>query len=99
MNSQDTYILGITSATPAFLGGEPELKRRSKWVKDEWGRWVFHKVTVSSITDKEGRVLVQERTEVQKIINPEYDSTKQYVPRSKRPEWGCCWSIGSTSRP
>ena len=82
-----TYILGITSSKPAFLGGSHELEWKDKWIKDEWGRWVFQEVTVPAITDNNGNVIVPEKTEMQKIVNPEFDKTKQYIPRSKRPEW------------
>lgn len=86
-NSRDSYILGITSATPGVLGDAAKLEWKDKWVKDEWGRWVFREVTVAPITDKAGNVVVPEQTEMQKVVNPEYDGTREYVPRSKRPEW------------
>lgn len=92
-NSQDVYILGITSATPAVLGGGAELEWKDKWQKDEWGRWVFHEVIVPPVMDKKGREIVPERTEMQKIVNPEYDNAKQYVlvQRAQNGFLSACW--------
>ena len=93
-NSQDTYILGISSAAPGVLGSANELEWKDKWVKDEWGRWIFREVTVPAITSKDGTVVVPERKQVQKIVNPEYDGVIQYIPRSKRPEWVAVGLVG-----
>lgn len=93
-NSQDMYILGITSAAPAYLAGAHELEWKNKWMKDEWGRWIFHEVTDAPITNKRGQVVVPERTHMQKIVNPEYDGTKEYFPRSQRPEWVAVGIVG-----
>jgi hypothetical protein len=93
-NSQDTYILGISSATPGVLGDANELEWKDKWVKDEWGRWIFREVTVPAITGKDGTVLVPERKQVQKIVNHEYDGAKQYIPRSKRSDWVAVGLVG-----
>ncbi|WP_274435512.1 peptidase G2 autoproteolytic cleavage domain-containing protein [Alicyclobacillus sp. ALC3] len=86
-NSQDVYVLGVTSATPGVLGAAAELEWKDKWQKDKWGRWLFHEVVVPPVMDKQGREIVPGHTDTQKIVNPEYDAAKQYVPRSKRPEW------------
>ncbi len=93
-NAEDPFILGITSATPAVLGGAAELEWQDKWMKDEWGRWIFREVTVPAITSEEGVGIVPERKEMQKLVNPEYDSTKSYIPRSKRPEWVAVGLLG-----
>jgi hypothetical protein len=93
-NAEDPFILGITSATPAVLGGAAELEWQDKWMKDEWGRWIFREVTVPAITSEEGVVIVPERKEMQKLVNPEYDCTKSYIPRSKRPEWVAVGLLG-----
>jgi hypothetical protein len=33
-------------------------------------------------------------TKTRPKINPEYDETKEYIPREKRPEWNCVGLLG-----
>ncbi|MPM77975.1 hypothetical protein SDC9_124985 [bioreactor metagenome] len=86
-NNSDSFILGVTSATPCFVGNSGELIWKNKFKKDEWGRTQYENVTVPAVTDKAGAVIADEHTIKQAIISPEYDETKNYVPRSDRPEW------------
>ena len=39
-------------------------------------------------------VIVPAHIEHRQKINPEYDSSQKYIPRSERPEWGCVGMMG-----
>ncbi len=45
-NSQDTYILGIVSATPSVIGDAQDEHWQGKYLTDEWGRIQYHDVTI-----------------------------------------------------
>lgn len=92
--SQDSYILGISSATPSVIGNSGEMRWKDKFVTDEWGRIQHHKVTISAQKDEEGRVITPAREEIQWMINPEWDPTRGYVSRLKRPEWVAIGLLG-----
>jgi hypothetical protein len=44
-------------------------------------------VAVPAQKNEEGDVIVQERTDVEPVVNPEFDPELEYVPRMERPEW------------
>ncbi len=69
------------------MGNSGELRWKNKYVTDKWGRVQYADVTIPAQTDEKGNVLIPEHTESQPIINPNWDPTKEYVPRLKRPEW------------
>jgi hypothetical protein len=85
--SQDSYILGISSATPSVLGNSGEMRWKDKFVTDEWGRIQQHEVTIPAQIDEEGKVITPEYKEIQWKVNPDWDPTRGYVSRLKRPEW------------
>jgi hypothetical protein len=39
-------------------------------------------------------VIVPEHTERHRVVNPDYDGTQSYVPRSQRPEWVAVGLLG-----
>lgn len=83
----DHFILGITSAAPSVRGNSAELSWYGKCLTDEWGRKKQHEVTVPAMKDREGNVIIPERTEIQPVINPYWNSDEKYIPRIERPEW------------
>lgn len=92
--ANDDYILGIISATPAIIAGTSEFAWSNKYVMDQWGRVQYHDVTVPAVMDKDGRVIIPERIESQPVLNPEWKKTREYIPRSKRPEWVAVGLLG-----
>ncbi|MCP3739916.1 peptidase G2 autoproteolytic cleavage domain-containing protein [Rossellomorea sp. BNER] len=86
-NSQDDYILGITSAKPAFLANSGELRWKHKYLTSEWGEIMYEDISLPTVFDSRGNVIVPQRIERRPVLNPKWDSTKEYIPRSKRPEW------------
>ncbi|NIM16377.1 MAG: hypothetical protein GTO45_30665 [Candidatus Aminicenantes bacterium] len=50
------------------------------------------------VLDEEGQAVLvgsgKFETKTRPKINPEYDETKEYIPREKRPEWNCVGLLG-----
>ncbi|HGN6586305.1 TPA: peptidase G2 autoproteolytic cleavage domain-containing protein [Bacillus cereus] len=86
-NADDDYILGVVSATPAIIADASDLRWHNLFVKDEWGRIQYHEVVVPEIKDDDGRVIHPSFTKSEPILNPEWDSSQEYIPRLQRPEW------------
>ncbi|QHT61239.1 hypothetical protein GXP70_15595 [Paenibacillus lycopersici] len=84
-------------ATPAFVGEAHELEWKNKWLKDEWGRWIVQETEMAAIVDPDGNVNIPVQYELQKVLNPAYDPTRNYIPRSKRHEWSPVGLLGSSS--
>ncbi|MGE7592052.1 peptidase G2 autoproteolytic cleavage domain-containing protein [Peribacillus frigoritolerans] len=93
-NGQDDYILGITSAKPAFLADSGELRWKHKYLTTEWGEILYEDISIPSIFDAAGNVIVPQRIELRPKLNPKWDSSEEYIPRSKRPEWVAVGLIG-----
>jgi hypothetical protein len=93
-NDQDDYILGITSAKPAFLADSGELRWKHKYLTTEWGEILYGDAELPSVVDAEGNVIVPQRTERRPILNPQWNSSKEYIPRSERPEWVAVGLLG-----
>jgi hypothetical protein len=86
-NENDDYILGVVSATPAMVADASDLRWHNLFVKDKWGRIQYHEVVVPEIKDNEGRVIQPAFTKTEPILNPEWDSSQEYIPRMQRSEW------------
>ena len=98
--SEDNYILGVVSATPCVQGDNYSDDWQGKYLTDTFGakltRTVHHDAVYKDVetTDAETgettikRELVQDEYDTEEwILNPDYDSTKEYVSREHRPEW------------
>jgi hypothetical protein len=79
-----TDLLGATSGTKGIIGDAEEMNWHGKYERDEFGRYIYEDVTVVHYEGTE-----EEYTETvhTKKISKDYDPTKTYIPRSKRPEW------------
>ncbi|ONG97836.1 hypothetical protein BKK39_12000 [Bacillus cereus] len=86
-NANDNYILGVVSANPAMIADASDLRWHNLFVTDEWGRTQYHEVVVPEIKDDNGRVIHPSFTKSEPILNPEWDSSQEYIPRLQRPEW------------
>ncbi|WP_261300777.1 peptidase G2 autoproteolytic cleavage domain-containing protein [Paenibacillus andongensis] len=90
----DHFVIGITSAKPAFLSNSGELRWNQKYLTDEWGRTLYHEVAVPALTDALGEIIIPERNERQPMLNPEWNPTEVYIPRAERPEWVAIGMLG-----
>ncbi|WP_180235100.1 peptidase G2 autoproteolytic cleavage domain-containing protein [Bacillus wiedmannii] len=93
-HSEDDYILGITSATPGILGNSSDFEWRGKYLTDEWGRIQYKEVIIPEVINGEGKVITPERKEKQPMLNPKWNNTTNYIPRSERPEWVAVGLLG-----
>ncbi|WP_338787385.1 peptidase G2 autoproteolytic cleavage domain-containing protein [Metabacillus sp. FJAT-53654] len=93
-NEQDDFILGITSAKPAVLANSGELRWKSKYMTTEWGEVLYEDIALPSEFDTYGNVINPQRSERRPVLNPSWNSSKEYLPRSRRPEWVAVGLIG-----
>jgi hypothetical protein len=92
------YILGIVSANPCVLGNT-DTEWQGQFMKDEFGSYIkdkqIEKVKIPSIDENGEPIEVEEEIEVEFYkVNPDYDSSKPYVQRDKRPEWSAIGMLG-----
>ncbi len=93
-NPGDDYILGIVSGNPSIVGDSHDDQWNKMYVSDIFGTPVYEEVEVSAETDEDGNVLVEAHNETRQKVNPDYDSSQKYVPRSERPEWDAVGMMG-----
>jgi len=100
--SADDYILGIVSACPSVIGDSYDDDWSGKYTTDEWGRIQYQYVTVPTtyrnVHHEDGSIEqvidVNEHIDYVPVLNPDWDSSKEYIPRSKRPEWSAVGMMG-----
>lgn len=55
---------------------------------------VYEDIALPSIFDSDGNVTVPQRTERRPVLNPSWDASLVYLPRSHRPEWVAAGLLG-----
>ena len=101
---EDDYILGIVSGCPSILGDVYDDNWKGMYETDIYGRPIFEEVEVPAETmevpDPENpeqtitKVICKAHKEIRQKLNPNYDPTQEYVPRSERPEWDAVGMMG-----
>ncbi len=79
-------VIGITSAFPCIVGNNHE-DWHKRYVTDVFGAIVYEKVTITTETGE----LIEA---YQKKVNPDYDPSQNFIPRSKRNEWAYVGQLG-----
>lgn len=106
--SDDSYILGIVSAKPVIIGNVDDDEWNNKYLKDEFGNFImeeyeeeYEEVEYEEIIDQETgetqaveKPITKTRIVTHYKINPEYDESQTYKPRSQRPEWSPIGLLG-----
>ena len=100
----DDFILGIVSAEPSVCGDVYDDQWKGMYLYDIYGRPLWEDVEVPDETTEEPdpenpgrtitRVVIPAHTEHRQKLNPDYDNTQPYVPRSERPEWAAVGMLG-----
>jgi len=90
----DDYKLGVISAQPSVVGDSFNDAWNGMYLRDEWGRILYHDVTVAAVLDSDGNVIDPERVDYVPQLNPEWDSSQPYVPREQRLEWATVGMMG-----
>jgi hypothetical protein len=84
-------ILGSISETAGMVLGESTWEWSGKYLRNDFGGYILEPKIMKYIDD-DG----VEHTETYNLpkLNPEYDETIPYIPRSKRPEWNIVGLLG-----
>lgn len=100
----DDFILGIVSGEPSVCGDVYDDQWKGMYLYDIYGRPLWEDVKVPDETVEEPnpenpdetitRVIIPAHTEHRQKLNPDYDNTQPYVPRSERPEWDAVGMLG-----
>ncbi len=90
----DGFILGIVSGYPSVIGDSYEDQWNGMYLVDVFGAPVFAYVDVPEEKDSEGNVIIPAHNEYRQKLNPDYDNSQTYIPRSKRPEWSAIGMMG-----
>lgn len=100
----DGYILGIVSGNPSVVGDVYDDQWQGMYLYDIFGRPIYEDVMVPEETmempDPEDpskmitQVIRPACMEHRQKLNPDYDHTQKYIPRSERPEWDAVGLLG-----
>lgn len=86
-NTDDDYILGVVSATPCVVGNASSEEWHNKYLVDEFGIKMTREVEITESIDESTGKIIPAHTEIQYILNPEYDDSREYISREFRQEW------------
>ena len=93
-NSEDEYILGISSGEPFVLGNGDCDVWNGMVMRDEFRRVIYEPAPLYELNEETGEyepVLDNEGNQVYQgtrpVYNLEYDPTRPYINRADRPEW------------
>jgi hypothetical protein len=100
----DDDILGIISATAMVLGDNAAYEWKDKYLTDNYGRIIYDEPVEEFIehidyvdpNDSSTWVTVKESTgyHVYPKVNPNFDSSKEYISRENRKEWASVGLLG-----
>lgn len=102
-NSRTKFILGVISGNPSVVGDVHDDQWNGMFEKDIFGTDIYEDVEVPDVTtttinpetgEEETVVVIPAHVEHRQKLNPNYDSTQTYIPRSKRPEWNYVGMMG-----
>ena len=91
--------IGVISNKPSVLGNSDEGTAdewTGKYKKDIWGNYEWIEEEYQSLTgiDKEGNSMFETKTQMVRVLNPNFDPTIPYISRSERPEWNVVGLLG-----
>lgn len=98
----DDDVIGVVSGISSVVGNAHEDAWNGMYMRDVYGRPLTEEIDVLEETgeyeggDEEhlGEPVMKPVKHTVLKVNPEYDSSKPYVPRSKRKEWGIVGLLG-----
>ena len=91
---EDDYILGIVSGNPSVVGDVYDDQWQGMFETDVFGRPIFEDVEVPDELGVDGEIIRPAHTERRQKLNPAYDSSQKYTPRTERPEWDAVGLLG-----
>lgn len=93
--NEGDYIIGIISGNPSIVGNSDE-DYYWKFDKDRFNRIILENIDIeepqldsggNQIIDNGGNPVFKTTTVTRRKISSNYDASKEYIERSKRPEW------------
>lgn len=100
----DDFILGIVSGNPSVVGDVQDDQWQGMYLYDVFGRPLWEDVEVPDVTVEEPdpenpgstvtRVIIPAHIEHRQRLNPAYDGSQPYLPRTQRPEWDAVGMLG-----
>lgn len=90
----DDYILGIVSGSPSVVGDVYDDQWAGMFLTDIFDRPIYEDVDLPAELGPGGEEILPARTERRQKLNPAYDHTKKYLPRTQRPEWDAVGLLG-----
>lgn len=93
-NEEDDFIIGIVSSTASVIGDSYDDQWKDMYLRDVFGRVVYSMQTIPASIDNNGKVIEPEHEEFKPVLNPDYDCSQEYIPRSIRPEWDVIGMLG-----
>lgn len=99
---EDDFILGIVSADPSVVGDVYDDQWAGMYLRDVFGRTIMEMqdfpAETTQVPREDGTMetveLIPARRELAPVVNPEYDHTVKYLPRTQRPEWDAVGMMG-----
>lgn len=91
--SEDNYILGVTSGSPFVLGNGDCDSWNGMYLRDDFNRIIMEPApkTIEKVDEETGEIIIEEVEGefegVRPKINPDYNSELEYIPRRDRAEW------------
>jgi hypothetical protein len=91
--NENDYIYGVISGSPCLVGNSDNGDWNSKYLRDNFNRIIFEDIEeeIEQIDENTGDITYVKTGNVIKNgrmkLNPEWDSTKDYISREDRPEW------------
>ena len=92
--AEDDYILGVITATGAFIGNLANEHWQDKYVTDVFGERITQQVEIPETVDEQTGEIIPAHTVTQFVVNPDYDPDKEYVSREFRQEWDAVGMLG-----
>ena len=62
-------------------------------MRDVYGEYILEEKVIPEHVDENG-ITIPEKTVLEKVINPDFDETKEYKSRMDRPEWAVICFMG-----
>lgn len=99
----DDHILGVVSGYPSVIGDVFDDQWQGMFMTDIFGRPIYEEVEVEAeyyeienpeIGEIEKVEISPAHTEIRQKVNPNYDNTTEYKPRTERPEWDAVGVLG-----
>ena len=99
---EDDYILGIVSASPSVVGDVYDDQWAGMYLRDVFGRTIIEEQDFPADTrEVPGENGEMETIEIcpafrasAPVVNPEYNQSEPYQPRTQRPEWDAVGLLG-----